>query len=72
MATYSSRRGHAVAELVEALCYKPECCGFEPDEVIGLFNWPNPSSRIMVLRSAQPLKEMSTRNLPWGSMAVGA
>jgi len=34
---------HAVAQLVEALCYKPEGRG-----------------------SAQPLTEMSTRNISWG------
>jgi hypothetical protein len=37
-----------------------------PDEVIGFFNWPNHSSRIMALGSTQPLTEMSTRNLPGG------
>jgi hypothetical protein len=37
-----------------------------PDEVIGFFNWPNPSSRTMSLGSTQPLTEMSTRNLPGG------
>jgi hypothetical protein len=30
------------------------------------FNWPNPSSHTMALGSTQPLKEMSTRNLPGG------
>jgi hypothetical protein len=35
-----------------------------PDGVIGIFNWSNPSSRTMVLRSTQPLTEMSTSNLP--------
>jgi hypothetical protein len=34
-----------------------------PDEV-DLFNFPNSSSRTMVLGSTQPLTEMSTRNLP--------
>jgi hypothetical protein len=52
--------------LVEALCYKPEGCVSIPDEVIGLFNWPNTSSRTMALGSTQPLTEMSTRNLPGG------
>jgi hypothetical protein len=33
-------------------------------EIIGFFNWTNPSSRTMVLRSTQPLTEMSNRNLP--------
>jgi hypothetical protein len=37
-----------------------------PDEVTGLFNLPNPSSRTMALRSTQPLTEMSTRKLPGG------
>jgi hypothetical protein len=35
-----------------------------PDEVIGIFNLPNPSSSTMALGSTQPLTEMSTRNLP--------
>jgi hypothetical protein len=34
--------------------------GSSPDEV-DFFNWPNPSSRTMVLGSTQPLTEMSTR-----------
>jgi hypothetical protein len=33
------------------------------NEVIGFFNWRNPSGRTMTLRSTQPLTEMSTRNL---------
>jgi hypothetical protein len=37
-----------------------------PDEVIGFFNWPNPSSRTMALGSTQPLSEMNTRSLPGG------
>jgi hypothetical protein len=46
------------------------CChkvaGSIPDEVIGFFNWSNPSSRTMALGLTQPLTEMSTRNLPGG------
>jgi hypothetical protein len=42
-----------------------------PDEVIGFFNWRNPSSRIMALGSTQPLAEMSTRNLPGGKGRPG-
>jgi aspartate carbamoyltransferase regulatory subunit len=38
--------------------------GSIPDEVIGFFNWPNPSCRTMALVSTQPLTEMSIRNLP--------
>jgi hypothetical protein len=30
------------------------------------FNLPNPSSRIMAVRSTQPLTEMSTRNFAGG------
>jgi hypothetical protein len=37
-----------------------------PDEAIGFFNWPNPSSRTMTLGSTQPLTEMSSRNIPGG------
>jgi hypothetical protein len=34
------------------------------DEVIAFFNWPNLASRKVVLRSTQPLTELSTRNHP--------
>jgi hypothetical protein len=37
-----------------------------PDEVIGFFNWPNPSRRTIVLGSTKFLTEMNTRNLPRG------
>jgi hypothetical protein len=40
--------------------------GSIPDEVIGFFTWPNPSSRTMALGSTQPLTEMSNTNLPGG------
>jgi hypothetical protein len=40
--------------------------GSIPDEVIGLFNWPNPSSCTTALGLTQSLTEMSTRNLPGG------
>jgi hypothetical protein len=40
--------------------------GSIPNEVIGFFNWCNPSSRTMALGSTQSLIEMSTRNLPEG------
>jgi hypothetical protein len=35
-------------------------------EVIGFFNWPNPSSRIMALEFTQLLIEVSTKNLSGG------
>jgi hypothetical protein len=40
--------------------------GSIPDVVIGFFDLPNPSCRIMVLGLTQPLTEMSTTNPPWG------
>jgi hypothetical protein len=41
------------------------------DEVIGFFNWPNPSSRIMVLGSTRPVRETCTRNIPGGNGRPG-
>jgi hypothetical protein len=43
--------------------------GSIPDEVIGFFSWPNPSSSIMT-QGSTPLTEMSTRNLPGGKMRL--
>jgi hypothetical protein len=40
--------------------------GLIPDEVMVLFNWPNPSSRIMALGSTEALTEISIRDLPGG------
>jgi hypothetical protein len=40
--------------------------GSIPNEVVGFFTSPNPSSRIMALESTQPLTEMSTRNIFMG------
>jgi hypothetical protein len=37
-----------------------------PLRSLDFFNWPNPSSRSMTLRSPQPLTEMNTGNLPEG------
>jgi hypothetical protein len=31
-------RGHVVAQLVEALCYKPECRGLVPVGVTGIYH----------------------------------
>jgi hypothetical protein len=57
--------GDVVAQLVEALCYKPEGRGFE-SSLGGFFNWPNPSSRTIALGSTQRLTEISIRDLPGG------
>jgi hypothetical protein len=35
-----------------------------PDEVIGFFNWPNPSGCTAALGSTKHLTEMSTKNIP--------
>jgi hypothetical protein len=43
--------------------------GSSPNELIGLFNLCNHSSRTMALGSTQPLTEMSTRNFPGGVKA---
>jgi hypothetical protein len=43
-----------------------EVAGSIPDEAIGFFNWPNPSSRTVALGSSQPLTEMGIRNMPVG------
>jgi hypothetical protein len=56
--------GHAVALLVETLCFKPEGHRFDSGCDDWVLNSPNPSSRTMARGSTQPLTEMSTRNLP--------
>jgi hypothetical protein len=58
--------GHAVAQLVEALRYKPKVARSIPGGVIGIFPWLNPSGRTMALGSTQPLTEMSTGVSPGG------
>jgi hypothetical protein len=42
-----------------------------PEEFITVFNWPNPSSRIMALGLAQPLTKVSTSNLSGKKRVVG-
>jgi hypothetical protein len=44
--------------------YVSKVAGSIPGEIIGFFNWPNPSSRIMALESTHSLTEMSIRNFP--------
>jgi hypothetical protein len=43
-----------------------QVAGSIPDEVTEIFQWLNPSGRIVALGSTQPLTEMSTRNPFWG------
>ena len=58
--------GHAVAQLLGALNYKPEGRGFDSRCVIEIFHRHNPSGHTMDLGLTQPLTEMSTRNISWG------
>jgi len=59
---------HAVLKFTE---YSGHCAtnrkatGLIPDSVIGIFHWHNTSGCTMALGSAQPLTEMSTRNISW-------
>ena len=55
-----------MAQLVEALRYKPEGRGLIPDGVNGIFHFLNSSGRTMALASAEPLTEMRTRDIFWG------
>jgi hypothetical protein len=50
--------------IIHSYAANRKVAGSIPDEVIGFFNWPNPYSRTAALGWAQPLTEMSTRNLP--------
>jgi hypothetical protein len=59
--------GHAVANLVEALCYTSEGHGFDSRWGHWIpFNCANPSSRTVGQGSTQALTDMNTRNLPGG------
>jgi hypothetical protein len=58
--------GQAAAQLVDALRYKPEGCGFDSRWCHWNFLLTNPSGRTMALGLTQPLTEMSTRNISWG------
>ena len=55
-----------MAQLDEALRYKPEVAGSIPDDAIGIFHLRNLSGRTMALGLTQPLTEMSTTNIFWG------
>jgi hypothetical protein len=59
-------RGHVVAQWLRCCATNWKFAGSNPDGVIGIFHWHNPSSCIMALGSTQPLTEMSTRNISWG------
>ena len=59
-------KGYTVAQLVKALCYKPEGYGFDSQWCTGIFHLHNPSGRTMAKGLTQPLTEMTTRNISWG------
>jgi len=63
--------GHAVAQLVEALRYKPEGRGFDSRWCLWNFVLHNPSGRTVALELTQPLTEMNTRNISLGVNAAG-
>ena len=50
------------AQLVEALHYKLEVCGFDSC----WFHWHDPSDCAMILGTTQLLTEMGSRNISWG------
>jgi hypothetical protein len=54
-----------VAQLVEALRYKPEGRGFDS-------RWYHAFGRTIALGSTPPLTEMSTRSISWGVKAASA
>jgi hypothetical protein len=60
-----------VAQLVEALHYKPEGRGFDSRWCHLIFHW-HAFGRAMALGSTQSLTEMSTRHISWGVKAAGA
>ena len=57
--------GHAVAQLVEALRYKPEGREFDSRWCHWNFSLKHPSGRTMAMGLTQPLTEMNTRNIFW-------
>jgi hypothetical protein len=58
--------GRAVAYWLRHYATNWQVAGSIPDDVIGIFQWHNPSGRTMALGSTQPLTEMSTRRIFWG------
>ena len=56
--------GHAVAQLVETVCYKPGRSRVRfPYGITGICYLFNPSGLSMALGSTQPPTEMSTRHI---------
>jgi hypothetical protein len=55
--------GKRLRSVLKQYATSRKVAGTIPDDVTGFLNWPNLFSRIVALRSTQPLAEMSTRNL---------
>jgi hypothetical protein len=64
--TYSSNWGIQEHSWLRYYAIRWNVASSIPDEVIGFFNSPNPSSCTMVLGLTQSVTKMSTRNLPEG------
>ena len=72
VATLGMEGGHTLAQLLEALRYKPEGRGFNSRCCHWNFSLHNPSGHTMVLRLTQHLTHVSTVNISWGVKAAGA
>jgi hypothetical protein len=58
--------GYAVAQLVQALRYKPEGRGLISGGFIAIFKLLEPSGLNVFLRSTRRIGETSTRDISWG------
>jgi hypothetical protein len=64
---YSKNSKHVLKNWHTVYCIydvRLDCVGFDSRLDHWIFHWPNPSCRTMALESTQPLRELSTRNLP--------
>ena len=64
--------GARVGALGWGTALQREGCLFDSRWCRWKFHWHDPSDRTMVLGLAQPLTEMSTRNISWGVETAGA
>jgi hypothetical protein len=58
------RRGTLLCSWLRHFATSRKVAGSNPDETIGVFNLPNPSSSTTTLGSTPPLTDMSIKNLP--------
>jgi hypothetical protein len=56
----------AVAQWLRHCATNRKVAGSNPDCIIGIFHWNNPSCLTVTLGSTQPLTEIRTRNISWG------